>query len=112
MIKIIADQHPCNECLVKTICGSNLCKEYSLYYQMWSKRVDDFLIKSIKEKRFNPPLTYNSYDDVYTSIMQHFINAPGMPPRIEMSVINRIDLDDEKEYLDCLLKKYFTIYIN
>lgn len=110
MLKIIANEHPCTDCIVKVTCGFNLCEEYSQYYHMWKNRVQDLLIQLMVENGYDH--TRIDPDHVYWNMMQHFINAPGMPPRVILSPEKKINPDKEKEYFNRLLKKYFSIYIN
>lgn len=110
MLEIIANEHPCTNCIVKVTCGMNLCFDYSKYYHLWKDRVQDLLLQLMKEHDYDH--TRIDPDHVYWNMMKHFINAPDMPPRIIIPIEKKINPDKEKEYLNRLLKKYFAIYIN
>lgn len=75
----ILSKHPCNECLVKSMCGNNLCEDYSKYYYIWKDRTHGILDKLTKD------MECELYNSVYWYVMSKFINVPGMPERIPLS---------------------------
>ena len=79
----IIEQHPCADCLVKMMCGNNLCKNYSVYYNLWKDRTHAILNHAIHILGIK--LESDVYDRMYWYIMEKFINIPHLPNRIILS---------------------------
>lgn len=76
----ILENHPCANCIVKMMCGNNLCEDYSLYYNLWKDRTHAIMNHAIHILGIK--LESDVYDRMYWYIMEKFINVPDMPGRI------------------------------
>ncbi len=104
----VLDKHPCMLCLVKSVCGMNICENYKLYYRKWANRTHDILKNNIDRGTTSP-----LYDAIYFCVMSKFVNVPGMQKRIPLSQDKLVQEPTAESYFRQLFFKHFgTIYIN